>query len=127
MARLAYVDTSYLLAPALADPSDPHVPHRLHDFDQLVSSRLLEAEFRSAFRRVAKPPRLSLLDLIEWADADHSLTGEIQQVLAVDYLRGADCWHVATALYAAADPSGWTFLTLDLRQRAVAKKLGFRV
>ena len=127
MSRIAYVDTSYLLAGALAEPSEHHVAHRLHDFVQLVSSRLLEAEFRSAFRRISKPPELAFLEMVEWADADHPLSSEIERVLEVDYLRGADCWHVATALYVTGGAPGATFLTLDLRQRAVAKKLGFRV
>jgi hypothetical protein len=40
--------------------------------------------------------------------------------------RGADCWHLATALYLSPDPSALTFLTLDLAQRHVAKALGFQ-
>jgi hypothetical protein len=42
------------------------------------------------------------------------------------YLRGADCWHLATALYLAPNPSDLTFLTLDDTQRKIAKTLGFR-
>jgi hypothetical protein len=42
-------------------------------------------------------------------------------------MRGADCWHLATALYVAPNPSELTFLTLDLAQRKVAKTLGFQV
>jgi hypothetical protein len=48
-------------------------------------------------------------------------------LLDAGYVRGADCWHLATALYLAPDAGDLVFLTLDLRQRAVAKTLGFAV
>jgi hypothetical protein len=41
-------------------------------------------------------------------------------------VRGADCWHLATALYLAPDPGELTFVTLDAHQQSVAKSLGFR-
>ena len=44
-----------------------------------------------------------------------------------DALRGADLWHVATALYIFDEPSEVTFLTLDRRQGEVAGALGFQV
>jgi len=46
--------------------------------------------------------------------------------LEVGYLRGADLWHLATALYITEDPAQITFMTLDKSQQAVASKLGFR-
>ena len=47
-------------------------------------------------------------------------------LLAVAYLRGADLWHIATALYVKDTVVGeMTFVTLDNRQRAVAANLGF--
>ena len=52
---------------------------------------------------------------------------EIKRVLEVGYVRGADAWHLACALYLFADPDDATFLTLDRRQRAATKKLGFAV
>lgn len=41
--------------------------------------------------------------------------------------RGADLWHVASALYVAPSPADLYFLTLDERQRSVAATLGFRI
>ncbi|MDQ8165550.1 MAG: hypothetical protein P3A28_07330 [Gemmatimonadota bacterium] len=41
-------------------------------------------------------------------------------------MSGADCSHLATALYLAPEQGAMTFLTLDSRQRAVAKVLGFK-
>jgi hypothetical protein len=46
-------------------------------------------------------------------------------VLAAGYLRGADLWHLACAAWAAAEPGSTDFLTFDLRQREVARDLGF--
>ncbi len=39
--------------------------------------------------------------------------------------RGADLWHLACALWIAPDARGLAFVTLDKRQREVARKLGF--
>jgi hypothetical protein len=45
-------------------------------------------------------------------------------VLDAGYVRGADLWHLAVALF--IDPEREIdFLTLDERQRAVSRKLGF--
>ena len=41
--------------------------------------------------------------------------------------RGADLWHIATALYLAREPGAISFVTLNERQRAVAVALGFQV
>jgi hypothetical protein len=49
------------------------------------------------------------------------------RVLSAGYARGADCWHLATALYVATDPSEMAFVTLDSAQSKIARKLGFRV
>jgi hypothetical protein len=46
------------------------------------------------------------------------------RVLLAGQTRSADCWHLATALYLAGDPSLCAFLTLNQKQRAVAQQLG---
>ena len=43
------------------------------------------------------------------------------------YLRGADLWHVATALYVSPEAGSLSFATLDTRQSAFAEKLGFSI
>lgn len=50
-----------------------------------------------------------------------------KRVLGTGYVRGADCWHLATAIYLAGDPAKLTFLTLDDQQRTVAESLGFQI
>ena len=99
--RLAYVDTSCLVALALGEADAP------------------------AMRREAVDPIDDHLDRITWIDTDRPLSQEIARVLVAGYASGADCWHLATALYFAEDPSELAFLTLDKRQAALAKTLGF--
>lgn len=122
----AYVDTSALIAVAFGEPSSIDIGRRLDQFQGLVSSNFLEAEVRSAFQRENLGFNRSVLFGIEWVYPDRPLTREFEAVLDVGYLRGADLWHVATALYVAQNPADITFLTLDSRQQAVAATLGFQ-
>lgn len=124
---LAYVDSSCLLAIALAEPGAAKVRARLGEFELLLATPLVEAEVCSACRRESAAPPTSDFSAIHWAAIDRRLSLEIQRVLEAGYLRGADCWHLAASLYLSPDPRQLTFLTLDARQRGVAKKLGFRV
>ncbi|MEP7000681.1 MAG: hypothetical protein ABI969_09395 [bacterium] len=67
------------------------------------------------------------LDVIQWIEAPRPLSEEVDRVLAAGYLRGSDCLHVAAALYLSPNPGQLTFLTLDTRQRVIAKKLGVKM
>ena len=67
----------------------------------------------------------SIVSRIQWVLPDRSLAPEFATVLEAGYLRGADLWHVATALYVAPNPRDLSFVTLDSRQQSVAKTLGF--
>ena len=51
----------------------------------------------------------------------------MENALRAGHLRGADLWHIATALYVAPDPFSIAFATLDQRQAEVAAALGFQV
>ena len=121
----AYVDTSCLLAIAFVEPSAPYVAGRLAAFDVLIASNLLEAELRSACVRDQGPVNPAWMRGLTWATPQQPLTAALVKVLAAGYLRGADLWHVAVALDAVGDLADATFLTLDLRQRAVAAARGF--
>lgn len=121
---LAYVDTSVIVAITFGEPGADAILEKVRPFE-LVSAPLLEAEWRSACRRHAVPPDASVLREIVWTHTERPLSAELERVFAVGYLRGADAWHLATALYLAPDPSELTFLTLDDRQRGVAEQLGF--
>jgi len=124
---VAYVDTSTIIAVAFGEPGSRELEVRLDGLRYLVSSNLLEAEVRATFarERMELPP--GLLTGIDWVLPDRSLTPEIRAVLVAGRLKGADLWHVATALYASIAPEETHFLTEDRRQGEVARSLGFRV
>lgn len=122
---LAYIDTSVVVAIRFHQPGAERFRDALVQFE-VCSSPLLEAEWRSAHRREQVEADLADLDLIQWVMQERSLTPELERVFAAGYVRGADAWHLATALSLAPDPSELTFLTLDDRQRAVAEALGFQ-
>ncbi len=123
---IAYVDTSAVVAIAFAEDGSAALARRLDGFSRLVSSNLLEAELRAACLREGRPAPADLLACIEWILTDRPLSPEIGMVLESGYLRGADLWHLATALYAAPEPSAISFVTLDRNQARMASALNFR-
>jgi len=122
---VAYVDTSCMVAIAFGERGANALARRLGTFDELVTSNLLEAELRSAFARERVQPDSGLLAALTWIVPDRPLHEEISRVLETGYVRGADCWHLASALYLSDDPRAIAFLTLDARQAKVADALGF--
>lgn len=124
--KIGYVDTSCFVAIAFGERGATALNRRLDGFNELVSANLLEAELRAAFVRekVDLPP--DFLAGVSWVIPDRPLHAEIGKVLEAGYVRGADCWHLATALYLARQPGTISFLTLDEPQRRVARILGFQ-
>ena len=123
--NLAYADTSVLVAIAFAEPGHEELATRVEGFDRVISSNLLEAEFRSALVREGVPPQSAgLLNWLGWVFPERALSAEYQQVLAHGYVRGADLWHLACALYLRSKLGQLSFLTLDERQRELAGELG---
>lgn len=122
---IAYLDTSCLVAIAFGEPRSRKVASRLRDFKRLVSSNLLEAEFRSALIREGAPEGGELLQGISWVHPEKALTAQFETILHLGYLRGADLWHLACALFLRERLSEIAFLTLDGRQgeRAAALSL----
>ena len=125
--RNAYADTSAIVAVAFNEPRAGETRRRLSEFESLVSSNLLEAEVRVAFARENLVFVRSVILGIDWIHPTRPLADEFVKGLGVRYLRGADLWHVAVALYAFPDPGEISFLTLDNQQRAAAAGLGFQV
>lgn len=124
--KVAYVDSSCLLAVLLDQPGAERTAKRLAQFDRLVSSNLLEAELRSVMVREKVQVDVGpLFRGIDWIHPNRPLTAEFDQVLACGYVKGADLWHLACALFLAPDPRAGSFLTLDERQQRVASRLGF--
>jgi predicted nucleic acid-binding protein len=124
--RLAYLDSSCLVAIAFGEAGSTKVARRLERMERLFASNLLEAELRSALAReeVSADPA-ELLSGITWVYPNRPLSGEIERVLVEGYVKGADLWHLACALFLAPEPKDLTFVTLDKRQEEVARKLGF--
>lgn len=121
----AYVDTSVIVAITLGEVGAEAILAKVRPFE-LVAAPLLEAEWRSACHRNQIVAEAALLHEIAWIASPGPLSEELERVFAAGYVRGADAWHLATALSLAPDPSELTFLTLDDRQRAVAEALGFK-
>jgi predicted nucleic acid-binding protein len=124
--KVGYVDTSYLVAIAFGERGTAEFRRRLDRFDEILSANLLEAELRATFAREEVPYDADQIAGLSWVVPDRPLSAEIGRALAAGYLKGADLWHIAAALYVADDPSAITFLTLDPPQREVAEALGFK-
>lgn len=123
----AYVDSSLIVALELGEPGSDKILEGLTAFDHLLSSPLLEAEVKSALHREGKALSSAWLRRMVWVSPQTGLGAEIGQALQAGYLRGADLWHVACALFFVERPEILTFATLDSRQGEVAAALGFPV
>ena len=122
----AYVDSSVIIAVAFGEQGRFEAENRIAQIDDLRSSNLLEAEVRAAFYRTGRPFKPHILHGIRWIMPARSLADKMAQVLEAGYVRGADLWHLACALYMSEDPSEVAFITLDEQQAEVARSLGFR-
>ena len=122
----AYIDSSAILAVAFGEDGYRDVLRRIGEVSDLIASNLVEAEILSALARERKPFDDSLTANLTWIHTDRPLTPEFDLVLRAGYLRGADLWHVAVALFASPEPGQISFITLDVRQREVARKIGFQ-
>jgi len=123
---VAYVDTSCLVAIAFNEAGARSLARKLEVYEQRFTSNLLEAEFLSALPREGVEGGQEFLDTMTWVLPDRRLTPEMERVVATRYVRGADLWHLACALYLAESPADMDFLTLDAAQRDAAAALGFR-
>ena len=122
---VAYVDSSVVVAIAFGEPGAHDLHERLRAFTRIVASNLVEAELRSVCRREKREVSRVILDQVKWLAPARPLGPEITRVLDAGYVRGADCFHLANALFLAPEGHGVVFLTLDKRQRDVAAALGF--
>jgi uncharacterized protein with PIN domain len=127
--RTAYVDSSCFVAIALREPGYEQVSERLASFDRWVSSMLTEAEVLAVLRRhKSSDDGSKLLYGVAWLPVKRQLTTRISRVLDQGVaLKGADVWHLASALYATPRPSLMSFLSLDAGQRKASQQLGFQV
>ena len=124
---MAYVDTSAILAIAFGEQDWELTARRLAGFSVLLSSNLLEAEMRSAYEREGLPFDPTAIPAIGWVNPTRPLGSEMAIAIANGgFLKGADLWHIAAALYIDNTITGkMAFITLDNKQKAVAANLGF--
>ncbi len=126
----AYVDTSFLLAILFGEPQAATLRRRLRRFEHRLAGDLLRAEALAAARRETLPfdalqPALAAISLVL---PERSLEPEMREVSRHGYLRGADLWHLACALYVAGNaPRDFAFLSRDRAQRMIARRLGFAI
>ncbi len=124
---VAYVDTSAIVALVFGETGAEQLAQRMNGFSHLISSNLLEAELRAACHREERAVPTQLLDEVSWIINRRPLSREMVVVLNAGLVRGADLWHLATALHIAPQPRELSFVTRDRRQAQVAGTLGFTV
>jgi len=122
---VAYLDSSCLLAVLLGEPGGRRVTAALRRYSRIAASNLLEAEVRAALAREHVVAPSDLFAGVDWVLPDRPLSPEIERVQSVGPLRGADLWHVATALYLDPSVAELVFLTLDRQQQKIAAAVGF--
>lgn len=123
---VAYVDSSVLVGLAFGEPSAVREARRFARFRHVVTGSLTQAEVAGALRRESATLDHDPLAGVVLVAVPASLGAEVKEVLESGYVRGADCWHLAAALYIAASRD-LTFITVDKVQRALAADLGFKI
>jgi hypothetical protein len=122
-----FVDSSCLVAIALDEPGASRLRARIAKAPGRFASTLAEAEVLAAVTREGASAPANLLDGIGWVAPSRRLGQELARVIASGYIRGADAWHLACALFLDPGASELVFATLDTRQAEVAKAIGFRI
>ena len=123
--RIAYIDTSCLVAIAFGEAGATKVASRLERMDRLfgpICSR------QSCGRRLlAKSSRLTGRTTLEYHRVypNRPLSGEFERVMVEGYVKGADLWHLACALFLAPEPKDSRSSRSTKRQEEVARRLGF--
>lgn len=122
-----YVDSSALLGLILGDQSV--VSRELLEEQQVVGSYLIEAEVFSACTRESYEIQMAveLLERITLISPVRSLRPEYNLIFQSGYLKGADAFHLACALFLDPTCKNLTFVTADKPQAVIAKKLGFKI
>lgn len=128
--KIAYIDSSYFIAVIFGENNSTQYSKFISRFDNVVSSVLLEAEVLSTAKREQLPLQEveNLLSVVRFLHIEGSLRPYLRKVFECGYLRGADAFHVASALWCSeARTTDMHFLTLDKNQASIADILGFKI
>lgn len=120
-----YIDSSVVVASLFDElPSNQRF---MGSSEKFLSSFLMESEVLSAAKREGLDLDLVTKELkkISFVRTE-SLLIQLSEIFKVGYLRGADAYHLATAMWIQGKHSGLKFYTLDKRQKEVASTLGFK-
>lgn len=119
-----YIDSSVVVA-SLFDEL-PNNKKIWGSSDNFLSSFILESEVLSTAKREGLDLDLVKKELkkISFVRTE-SLLAQLTEIFKVGYLRGADAFHLATAMWIQGKHSGLKFYTLDKRQIAIASMFGF--
>ncbi len=126
----AYLDTSAAVALLFGEPQARALERKLKSLDELLSSGLFVAELLASLSREGRSLADAdpMLDAVSLIFVDGSLASECREALGQGHVRGADLWHLATALYIGGrEREQLLFISLDERQKSRAKQLGFSV
>lgn len=128
--NVIYLDTSVLVALFFNDSEqNSRFSKLLKEADEVVSSVLIEAEFMSVLHREKAnlDEGLRFLRQISLVVPDRSLSKELEIVFSKAYVRGADAFHIACALYLDPTALELKFLTADKQQESAARAIGFQI
>ena len=120
-----YVDSSVICAAIFGDHDMTLLSKLVRQKTKLISAYLLEAEVLSAAVREKADIQetKSQLSKISFVKSS-TLLVQLERVFTMGYLRGADAFHVATALWLAGSHKELEFFSFDENQVKVAKTLG---
>lgn len=124
-----YLDTSAWVAWKFAQQGKEVFDSVDLDKDAVVSSPLLVAEYLAFLKksdRLADTRYEDDLEFIRWIHPVDPMFESCSEVAMQTDLRGADLYHVATAVwFAEGFRKDLKFLTCDMVQRKAVRKLGF--
>jgi predicted nucleic acid-binding protein len=122
-----YIDASAIAGLLMGEPSAQALLAKVDANSLRYSSPLLEAEVLS----VAKRENIGFESVAEFLDRivyvqTQSLRTQLEEVLEVGYLREADAYHLATAVFLDSKRDNLVFVSLDQNQKKLAGRMGFK-